>query len=458
MLFVAVFTVISALFLIKGRRCFLMYFVALYPILPDYFGVELGAGLPLLKASRILLILLFIAVVAYEKKVEIFPKQKIINSQMYVGIFIYFLCRIIANGYYVVSFSEAINAEFSVIIEQFLLMVLLLQMIKNENEIIQMIDVMVKVSGIIAIISFINIAIGQNLFNYLKTIDRNVMMSSIERIGMIRADATFGHPVYYSVYTILMLPLALYLYQNKKETKYLILMLINIVALLLTGTRGTIAVLFFFIIVAFIKMERKEKEKFAIILFVLILFVVIISLIDFGITKYFSSIIQSVFSAFGLSDATIDNFGGNYSTGLDSRWVQLSAFSWLFQNNPIFGLGAGCQNRGTLYYYVNSHWRKTDTIDNGYVGYVAQEGLLGITAIAALHFSLIKSSFTMAVKERRKKKSGLANMFFLCFIVYVGEMLSIADSSQLFWIIITLYVSYRNTDEQPILQRRKLNE
>lgn len=195
-------------------------------------------------------------------------------------------------------------------------------------------------------------------------------------------------------------------------------------------------------------MEKKEKEKFSIILSILAFSIVFLSLLDIEILGHFSSIIKSVLVAFGLSDARIENFGGNYATGLDSRWVQLSAFAWTLQSNPVFGLGAGCQNRGKLYYYVNNHWRKTDTIDNGYVGYMAQEGLLGIAAIAALHFSLVKSSLTMAIKEKMENKSGLANMFFLCFVVYIGEMLSIADSSQLFWIIVSLYIAYSNLNSK----------
>ena len=216
---VAVFIVISVAFLISGRKKFLLYFVALYPVLPDYFGIELGVGLPLLKANRILLILLFIAVLIYYRNVDIFPKQRFINAKIYAGLLIYFSCRIIANAYYVTNLSEAINAEFTIIVEQFLLLVLLIQFIRDESELQEIIDIIVKVSGIIALVCFINIAIGENLFYYLKTIERSVMMTSTERMGIVRAEATFGHPVYYSVYTALMLPLALYLYQNKKKVK-----------------------------------------------------------------------------------------------------------------------------------------------------------------------------------------------------------------------------------------------
>ena len=455
---VAVFIVISVAFLISGRKKFLLYFVALYPVLPDYFGIELGVGLPLLKANRILLILLFIAVLIYYRNVDIFPKQRFINAKIYAGLLIYFSCRIIANAYYVTNLSEAINAEFTIIVEQFLLLVLLIQFIRDESELQEIIDIIVKVSGIIALVCFINIAIGENLFYYLKTIERSVMMTSTERMGIVRAEATFGHPVYYSVYTALMLPLALYLYQNKKKLKYLILMMMNIVALFLTGTRGTIVVLFIFVIIAFIRMERADKQKFAFLFVGLAMVLVILSLLNSELLKIFTSTVQSVMVAFGLSDAKIDNFGGNYETGLDSRLIQFSAFYYVFQNSPIFGLGAGCQNRGKLYYYVNDKWRISGTIDNGYVGYVAQEGLLGITAVVVFHFSLLKNSFQFARKEKQNKPNGMANMFFFCFLIYVGEMLSIADSSQLFWLIVAFYIAYNSIGNRQTTYLRGINQ
>lgn len=46
-------------------------------------------------------------------------------------------------------------------------------------------------------------------------------------------------------------------------------------------------------------------------------------------------------------------------------------------HNAIFGLGASCHTRGKLSYYINGAWSVRDTIDNGYVGYFVEEGLLG---------------------------------------------------------------------------------
>ena len=48
--------------------------------------------------------------------------------------------------------------------------------------------------------------------------------------------------------------------------------------------------------------------------------------------------------AFGDSSETIENFGGNSSTGLESRMIQLSGITWMLMHNAIFGLGASHLN------------------------------------------------------------------------------------------------------------------
>lgn len=142
---------------------------------------------------------------------------------------------------------------------------------------------------------------------------------------------------------------------------------------------------------------------------------------------------------FGDSSETIENFGGNSSTGLSSRMIQLSGISWMLIHNAVFGLGASCHTRGKLSYRINGIWQVRDTIDNGYVGYFVEEGLLGGIACFSLFYSLLKSSWK---KATFKNSRNMNNSFFLCFVSYVAVMLSVADVSQLLWVIIALYITY----------------
>ena len=79
---------------------------------------------------------------------------------------------------------------------------------------------------------------------------------------------------------------------------------------------------------------------------------VVVSFVVPTVAQQFSNIIKSVMIAFGDSSETIENFGGNSSTGLESRMIQLSGITWMLMHNAIFGLGASCHTRGKLSYYI----------------------------------------------------------------------------------------------------------
>lgn len=99
MLFLVFFIVVALLVALKGNKKFILFFMAFYPVLPDYFAIELGGGLPLLKASRILLLILMLCVCFHNKKIHLI-RQPLKVTGLYWPLFIYFAARILANGYY----------------------------------------------------------------------------------------------------------------------------------------------------------------------------------------------------------------------------------------------------------------------------------------------------------------------------------------------------------------------
>ena len=59
-------------------------------------------------------------------------------------------------------------------------------------------------------------------------------MVSTVRMGIIRAEATFGHPVYYAMYCALIIPLALHVWQNEKNAWNSCILGLNVIAAFLT--------------------------------------------------------------------------------------------------------------------------------------------------------------------------------------------------------------------------------
>ena len=438
MIFLIVFILAAIWAALRGNKKFIIFFMAFYPILPDYFSIELGGGLPLLKASRILLLILLLCVCFRNKKIKLIRKP-LKAAGLYWPLFIYFAARILANGYYAPSLSAAINTEFTVIVEQLLLIVMICQVVRSREDVHLCVKTIVNASGVVAIISIINVLIGSNLFYNLNTVSRNVLMVSTVRMGIIRAEATFGHPVYYAMYCALIIPLALYVWQNEKNAWNSCVLGLNVIAAFLTESRGTIVVLLALFLIYVIIADKKTRNRILTAVCAIACVAVVVSFVVPTVAQQFSNIIKSVMIAFGDSSETIENFGGNSSTGLSSRMIQLSGISWMLIHNAVFGLGASCHTRGKLSYRINGIWQVRDTIDNGYVGYFVEEGLLGGIACFSLFYSLLKSSWK---KATFKNSRNMNNSFFLCFVSYVAVMLSVADVSQLLWVIIALYITY----------------
>lgn len=307
MLFLVFFIVVALLVALKGNKKFILFFMAFYPVLPDYFAIELGGGLPLLKASRILLLILLLCVCFRNKKIKLIRKP-LKAAGLYWPLIIYFAARILANGYYVSSLSAAINTEFTVIVEQLLLLVLICQIIQDQEDVYLCVKTIVDASGIIAVISIINVLIGSNLFYSLNTVSRNVLMVSTVRMGIIRAEATFGHPVYYAMYCALIIPLALYMWQNERRMWNGCILGLNIVAAFLTESRGTIVVLLALLLVFILITDKKTRNKILCAGCVIACLVFLISVTVPTVSQQFTNIIKSVIIAFIRKSFTDNTF------------------------------------------------------------------------------------------------------------------------------------------------------
>ena len=100
MIVLLLFVLISTYIIIFKKKYALYYFFAVYPVLPDYFAIELGGGLPLLKASRILILLLLISSLIYNKGKVHLPIKRIRRMNMLIPLLMYFTGRILENEIY----------------------------------------------------------------------------------------------------------------------------------------------------------------------------------------------------------------------------------------------------------------------------------------------------------------------------------------------------------------------
>ena len=196
---------------------------------PECFALELSSSLPLLTGSRVILVIMIIASI----------HKQIINIKLDKTFLAYFIFLLVVSLYHLsTNFSAALKAIFTLIIEQAVLYIVMKNLIKSKEIWYKGMEIMVSVSGIMSILGLFEAISGINVFYYLTITSRDMLQASYERLGSLRAESAFGHPVYFAVYLLAMLPFALYFYENTAKKKYLVIGGLDICALFASGTRG----------------------------------------------------------------------------------------------------------------------------------------------------------------------------------------------------------------------------
>ena len=417
---------------------FAILFFIFYIILPSYFAMEISSSFPLMTGSRIILLLLIIFYIVKNKgviKLKIF-ENKIIGR----NIKIYFLLLIIANLYYISTLTDSVKEIFSILLEEICVLWIITQIIDSKEKLIQALDIIVTTSAIVALISIIGVFVGNNFFYSLNTVNREMLMANYSRLGMLRAEAGFGHAVYYGAYNVMMIPIIMYLIENKgKSLKYTICLILCVVALVLANSRGSLLVFGVMIIYMLIKKRANKLKKYLPFLTLGAMGILMIFIIRPDTIELVGNIWTSITNVFSSDAVEIEEYGTN-TNGVDSRIMQLSQLTWTSKNNFFFGLGASAQNRDAVKYLNTSgEWVTINTFDVGYIAIFCQYGFIGSIAYFVLYITIL-----MIIFSKKYKHDEIMKMFRYIFIAYLLCMLSITGVRSAFWVIFGLMISYIN--------------
>lgn len=426
-----------------NKRLTLYIFIALFPVLPDYFAINLG--ILDLTASRVLIMFLFIFYLFHRNKTIRVLSLFSINA--FTSSFLFIVLIVCINILHIKTASTSLNMIIQILIEQLLVMIMISSLIKDRNELINLFKTISITSGVLSIMGIIEAITGYNVAYLLKTVDSLALQTSYERLGFLRSEVSFGHPVYFGFYCILTLILSLYLFDSTKKKFYHIIGLLNLVALFLSGSRGSIFSLLL-ILILFILIRPQtfiSYFKYIPIAFLLVFFW---SILMPSVLEYMTLLLKSTMNVFG-ANYQIDNFGTN-SRGADSRIAQLSLFEYLINKGDLFfGLGAKAQVRELLFYKYDGGWQNSNTYDIGYLAYLGNYGIAGLIGFILFNFNLIYKSVVLYMSEKQNK---LLFFFIVYFISYMISLLSATGLDRFNWIIISLFIAYQRVREMEIIE------
>ena len=433
-------------------------FMALYTILPTYFAVEFSEFFPLMTVSRLLLILMGLLLVFRQRKLLFdFKHFKFRNWNLHLtedkllsgGLLVYFALILLANLVYITKSSDAIKQLFTIVVEEYAIVWMFSLLLDTRKKLLDALRITVLVSGVVAILGILSVILQFNPFHLLTTVTRYITQATYYRMGLLRAAAGFGHPVYYGAYCAVMVPLSMYFLETaedrKKRILYSFCMTLNVVCLLLSNSRGSMLALLciagIIFLIALLRKElpallRKYLPILALVLVILLLVVLFATVVPGLVSDFLEGLTPNVTpgtDATGTPEATTPTepeeeeqpsyeFGEN-KNGLASRMVQLTAIPYTLEHHPWFGFGANAFALGKVAYtYVKGHLSFIKTVDMNLVAIIGQYGLVGLLAFLS-QFGTV--SITMLRPKYRKDPLMFALL--MAFGCYLLCLLSISN-------------------------------
>lgn len=385
-------------------------FFALYVISPSYCAIELSSRLPLITVSRVLLVTMLLMLVIRRSE-DFYALRKGNVRQLNFGLtgdrflrwgmLIYFILLVICDlALLPADFGEALKAMFIVIAESYMLVWILTLVLDTREKLLTALQVLVVASAVTAVVATAGCVLDGNPFYYLNTVHREMLMASFYRLGMLRAEAGFGHPVFYGAFCAIITPINMYFVENSEQKwkKWLFsaCLTMNIVGLVLSNSRGSmVAFGFLLILVTIARVIKKEFKPFfltylpiGMAALAILIAVSLVSPAGLAFLKGIAySLINTVFpgavSLDEIGDSSVISYGENAS-GMVSRYVQFTGILWTLAQKPLFGFGSNAHMRGLISYLWEGSWLQADTFDVGLVAIICQYGIVGLLGYTSL--------------------------------------------------------------------------
>ena len=410
---------------LKGMPLFYL-FIAFYPILPSYTRM---LGYPvyyfLLLGASTLVILLNV------------QKAKFISQRFLFG-------TILISTLYIIPFL--VNAQPERILFEFLEVLLPLFftcfVLKNDNNAGEKsISIILLISLIISAFGLVEAATGYNVFSLIENqVPDNIRFGSLQatRWNMVRIEQGFNTALTYALYQTLCFGLAFYRYLGKNQKQYLFLMVLQVLNIFLTWTRG-VTFIFCAGVAGMLFVNRRE----------------------FGFKRMVSIILIAAFglSILMLSDpAVLEMFGRLFGAGLS---ILLTGTGGAYDDASI-SMRAGYQSaafealskpRNLLFGVGEYGLRDMVSIDNEYLLEITGYGIGGLIAFIAILAIPVVVCIRGSRKAKRNRNTSTRmfyNTMLMSCLIYSASMYTVAQmaDARIFYLIWGIILCYHRGNKK----------
>lgn len=457
-LVITILIIITTLHSYKNKK-YINVFIPGLLFLPDYYGIDINDKLPIISVSRIMYLIFFSYVLINKRKPISFSLKGLKKaSKEFYFLVAFFIIRIISNLYYVPQHSESIKAIAYIVFEVILLIYGLYLLSPTKEELIDVAKSVVYVSGFIFFVGIFESLTGIRPLDSLYTVNREVFNDHYIRLGLLRATTTLCIPNYLGNICLVMFPLICYLHRLTKHKRYVLIGILDLLALIHVGSRSTIifyiGILVLYIVFTIIENKDVKSTIRAIIIAGVITFawIFLACAFDENAEYYYTgtgkSLLNIVGFDFDLSSNAPKNSGGyglNETTATYSRVYQFSGAKNAIEKNPLFGLGAGCVERGEFITTWQEHTGANKSVDSALVEIIIYEGLLGLFAYVLLYVFFIMSCIKRRIEPIHNHED---RVLFLILLSYTITLTVTTTMPRLFGLIMFLFIYNINNSQE----------
>lgn len=391
------------------KRILVYAFIALYPIMPDYFRIF---GFP--SGSFLACLFVFLSFLVNKKLLTVRKEPFVLC----------FISSVLICSPYI--YNREYSTAVRLFIEYFFVILILCEQFINEKEIINAFEIIVSVSLITCFFAFFEFLTKTSLFTFLYSGVQTDLSPALQTRGsFVRSEITFGHAITYAIYLGFCTLLNSYVIAKTKKRKYIIIYIVQLFALLTTISRAPIIT---FVISQAIILYMFGFKKFInivikiLVIFSLMLFVVSIILPNFyDSTQNIINIVLGVFS----KESALKAGDFENADAFKYRIELLKVLPSFINDSWLVGHGASL----SFNFRMLGHTYRS--IDNAYLLILLRYGMIGLIGYFLLPFVLVVKCM------KNFNKSQVAMVFFVVIIFYLLNLFSVAQMAEYkIWIII----------------------
>jgi hypothetical protein len=432
---------------VKHKRWYLYLAFGFVGILPDQFAIELSASIPLVSASRIMIVIL-IGVWMYER-----IKNRDF-SLPHLSLLIFLAVNVvisIANLHYGVA--GELKRVALLTLERVLLVIAAADLIRSREEFNRCIDVMIWGCVAMAVIGILQTAMEYDIASVLQVTVPRTNFQISDRMGMTRAFGT-TNAIIYGCYCAFMSPIILYRLENTGKRRYVLAFFLNFAAMLCTMSRSAWLCMGAIVLVMLCMRRWKLLRYFVPYIPVAVVGVIALLLIKPNLVDAVVETVRSVLVAFGIKVDLSDGFGMNGIAPAYSRLFEWTIIQYMFmEGKGLFGYGYDSFIQGRLHYFYrgDNAWTVAKTLDVGLIGIASDGGILGLLTYVGLFGYILVTGI-----RNRKREEGLNFYKLAIYMVAMYFMLNyvaaFVDEGAV-WLFIALFYAYHRLEKKNLPEK-----